>query len=140
MNRNALWGGVAAVALTFGSAPAFAQETLNLTVGGNEVGRVDAAVKDKNPYSQAYHAMGEDEASRTSLLDNQNPPPDAHIHLPNPSFYPLIAAIGLALVAVGMLFNNPVFHIVDMGVPVVTALGALLLVGGIYGWSFEPAD
>ena len=116
------------------------EETLNLTVGGNEVGRVDAAVKDKNPYSQAYHAMGEDEASRTILLDNQNPPPDAHIHLPNPSFYPLIAAIGLALVAVGMLFNNPVFHIVDKGVPVVTALGALLLVGGSYGWSFEPAD
>jgi len=31
MHRNALWGGVAVVALTFGSAPALAQETLNLT-------------------------------------------------------------------------------------------------------------
>jgi cytochrome c oxidase subunit 1 len=74
------------------------------------------------------------------LLINQNPPPDAHVHLPNPSYYPLVAAIGLTLVAVGLLFDNPVFHIVDMGVPVVTALGALIMIGGIYGWSFEPAD
>jgi hypothetical protein len=51
-----------------------------------------------------------------------------------------VAAIGLTLVVVGMLFANPVFHIVDMGVPVVTALGVLIMIGGIYGWSFEPAD
>jgi len=44
------------------------------------------------------------------------------------------------MVAVGLLFDNPVFYIVEMGVPVVSALGVLIMIGGIYGWSFEPAD
>jgi cytochrome c oxidase subunit 1 len=103
------------------------EHDVNVTIGGSSVGRVDAGGHENNPHSVLYH---------------QAPPVDDDhgVHLPNPSFYPLVAAIGFALIAVGMLFDNPVFHIGGMGVPVITALGVIIMVGGIYGWSFEPAD
>jgi cytochrome c oxidase subunit 1 len=64
---------------------------------------------------------------------------DHGVHLPNPSFYPLVAAIGFFMVAFGMLVDNPVFDVGALGVPLVSAMGGVLLLGGIFGWSFEPA-
>ena len=65
---------------------------------------------------------------------------EANIHMPNPSYYPLVASIGLFLVAFGILVNNPHFQILGFfGIPIVSAIGFLILVTGIYGWSFEPA-
>jgi hypothetical protein len=64
---------------------------------------------------------------------------EGHIHLPNPSYYPLLLAIGLFLVAFGILVNNPHFQLGFFGIPIISALGFLLLVTALYGWSFEPA-
>ncbi|MFT4036717.1 MAG: cbb3-type cytochrome c oxidase subunit I [Thermomicrobiales bacterium] len=62
-----------------------------------------------------------------------------HIHLPNPSYYPLLCAIGLLFMALGILLNNPHIQLGFFGLPVLSAGGFLLLVTAIYGWSFEPA-
>lgn len=63
-----------------------------------------------------------------------------HIHMPNPSYYPLLAAIGLLFLASGFLLNNPHIQLNDfIGIPILSAAGFLILVTAIYGWSFEPA-
>jgi cytochrome c oxidase subunit 1 len=54
---------------------------------------------------------------------------DGHgIHLPSPSFWPLVAAIGLPIIAIGMIYD---FALVGVG--------AAVLIVGLYGWALEPA-
>jgi cytochrome c oxidase subunit 1 len=59
---------------------------------------------------------------------------DAHgghaegIHMPSPSYMPLIAAAGLPIIATGLIYDYAL-----------VAVGATLLVVGLFGWVFEPA-
>jgi cytochrome c oxidase subunit 1 len=53
---------------------------------------------------------------------------DAHPHLPNPSYFPIMLAFGLPLVAYGLIFH--------LGI---AALGGVVIVAAIYGWGLEPA-
>jgi cytochrome c oxidase subunit 1 len=54
---------------------------------------------------------------------------DGHgIHMPSPSIFPLIAALGLPIVAFGLIYTVAL-------VPV----GALVTIVGLYGWVLEPA-
>jgi len=65
------------------------------------------------------------------------------IHMPNPSFYPLIAGAGLFLLGLGMLFQDDLPKLFSLGpvnFTIVAVLGFIALLGGIYGWSFEPAS
>jgi len=50
------------------------------------------------------------------------------IHMPSPSYWPLVAALGLPFIGWGLVF----------GAYLVIALGVVLLFGGFYGWVFEP--
>jgi cytochrome c oxidase subunit 1 len=52
----------------------------------------------------------------------------APIHLPSPSYWPIIVAISLPLIAYGVIFTYWI-----------TAVGLLLLLGGVYGWGLEPS-
>jgi cytochrome c oxidase subunit 1 len=108
------------------------EEGVDVTFAGHEVGTI--GVPDDTDEADP------DRSARAALLQARREEAEAHVHLPNPSFYPFVAAVGMFLVAFGMIIDNPVFQVVDMGIPFVTALGVLLLVGGIYGWSFEPAE
>jgi cytochrome c oxidase subunit 1 len=51
------------------------------------------------------------------------------VHLPSPSYWPLVVSVALPFVAYGLIFN------LAWAVP-----GVLLLLAGIYGWALEPAD
>jgi cytochrome c oxidase subunit 1 len=51
------------------------------------------------------------------------------IHMPAPSFMPLIAALGLPIVALGLLYSYPLI-----------AVGGIIGLVGLYGWVMEPAD
>ncbi len=62
-----------------------------------------------------------------------------NIHLPNPSYYPLMCGIGMFLLPFGILMNNPHIQLGFIGLPIVTLAGLVILLTGIYGWSFEPA-
>jgi cytochrome c oxidase subunit 1 len=50
------------------------------------------------------------------------------IHLPGPSFWPLVAAAGLPVVAYGAMYS---WWLVGAG--------ALVLLVGLYGWALEPS-
>ncbi len=50
------------------------------------------------------------------------------IHMPSPSYFPLIAATGFPMIAAGMIYDYAL-----------VAVGAATLLVGIYGWALEPA-
>jgi cytochrome c oxidase subunit 1 len=50
------------------------------------------------------------------------------IHLPSPSFWPLVAAFGLPVIGYGVLYS---WWLVG--------LGAVILLAGLYGWALEPS-
>ena len=62
-------------------------------------------------------------------LTQPQPDPNEHIHLPPPSYYPILVAIGALMLAVG-----PVSHLA------VLALGVPVVIYGIWGWALEPTD
>ena len=53
----------------------------------------------------------------------------ADVHLPSPSYWPIVMAAGLPLIAYGLIFN--------LGIAAVG--GAIVLLGG-FAWGLEPAD
>ena len=53
--------------------------------------------------------------------------------MPNNSFWPLVAAAGVAMIFAGFLVPYSISFM-----PVISALGIIVLIGSIYGWSFEP--
>ena len=60
------------------------------------------------------------------------PPPV--IHLPSPSYWPLLCALGLSLMAAGLLLADAFGPVT---IPIFAVLGLLTVIGSIYGWSFE---
>ncbi|MHB8377078.1 MAG: cytochrome c oxidase subunit I [Dehalococcoidia bacterium] len=60
---------------------------------------------------------------------------DAHgdaghaIHMPSPSYFPLIAATGLPVIAFGLIYS---FALIPVGV--------IILAVGLFGWALEPAS
>jgi len=52
-----------------------------------------------------------------------------NVHLPSPSFWPLVVAIGMPLIGYGLIFN------LWLAVP-----GGLATAGALYAWALEPAD
>ena len=56
------------------------------------------------------------------------------IHMPSPSYWPLLAALGLSLMATGLLAADSFGPVT---IPIFAITGLLLLIGSIYGWSFE---
>jgi cytochrome c oxidase subunit 1 len=51
------------------------------------------------------------------------------IHMPNPSYWPLVTAVGVLVVFTGFI----------VGFPYVNLVGAVILFIGIFRWAFEPA-
>ena len=58
------------------------------------------------------------------------------VHVPSPSYFPLLVAAGLAIMASGLLAADAAGPIT---IPIFAIVGLLIVLGGIYGWSFEPA-
>jgi hypothetical protein len=58
------------------------------------------------------------------------------IHMPGLSYFPIVTAAGLALVAAGLIVRdaNAWIGVATIGIGLVASLL------GIYGWTFEPAD
>jgi len=51
------------------------------------------------------------------------------VHLPSPSFWPLVVAVGLPLIGYGIIFNLWL-----------CLIGGLLTAGGLFAWVLEPVD
>jgi heme/copper-type cytochrome/quinol oxidase subunit 1 len=54
------------------------------------------------------------------------------IHLPNPSYWPLVAAVGVTGLMVGLMLSH---HLGPWGI----IAGAAILFFGVFNWVFEPA-
>jgi cytochrome c oxidase subunit 1 len=53
---------------------------------------------------------------------------DQHPHLPSASYWPIVLAAGLPLIALGLIYNLWL-----------SGIGLLLMLGSMFGWSLEPA-
>jgi cytochrome c oxidase subunit 1 len=51
------------------------------------------------------------------------------VHMPAPSYWPLVVAFGLVIVGYGMIFSLAM-----------AAAGGFILFVGVYGWALEPSD
>jgi cytochrome c oxidase subunit 1 len=50
------------------------------------------------------------------------------IHMPSPSYYPVLSALGLPILSYGILYS-----------PILVVDGALVILAGLYGWALEPS-
>jgi cytochrome c oxidase subunit 1 len=53
---------------------------------------------------------------------------DKHIHMPSPSYWPLVLAAGMLVVALGIIYSIPV-----------AIVGGLIMLYALYGWALEPS-
>jgi cytochrome c oxidase subunit 1 len=108
------------------------------------------------------HELREDEASvsmgghHVAHVDIPDSEPvarvDPHsIHMPDPSYWPLVTAFGLFIAGLGVLLGSGLGDIVfdpfiiadyisGAGYYVVTGIGFFITLVGVYGWSFEPVN
>ena len=70
-----------------------------------------------------YHQV----ATAEDLLAAQEANAEKHIHLPSPSYWPILLAFALPIMAYGVIYNI-----------LLIAAGALLALVSLYGWGMEP--
>ncbi|HVE90686.1 MAG TPA: cytochrome c oxidase subunit I [Actinomycetota bacterium] len=76
--------------------------------------------EDKSGRAQPVPAGGSEEAESGH---------DGHgIHMPSPSYFPLVAALGLPLIGYGLIYQWAI-----------AAVGAMMTLVGLYGWALEPS-
>ncbi|MCA1692301.1 MAG: cytochrome c oxidase subunit I [Actinobacteria bacterium] len=52
-----------------------------------------------------------------------------HIHMPSPSYWPLVASLGLAIICYGLIYRTWA----------VAVLGGVWILGSLYAWALEPS-
>ncbi|HEX7101708.1 MAG TPA: cytochrome c oxidase subunit I [Nitrolancea sp.] len=83
-------------------------------------------------WEMKYGSNEQSTAQKTNL--NPTAEDERHIHLPPPSYYPLVAAGGLLAMGAGMVMHGD-----GMAVSwYIFGAGILVLTFGLFGWSFEP--
>jgi cytochrome c oxidase subunit 1 len=66
-------------------------------------------------------------ATAEELLEEEERHADAHIHLPSPSYWPILLAFGLPIMAYGVIYNI-----------LLIVAGAAIVLLGMFGWALEP--
>ena len=73
-----------------------------------------------------HRKYGSSQEDAEAYADDESP---GHaIHLPSPSYWPLVSALGLPIIGYGILYSWWLF-----------GAGGLVLVVGLYGWALEPS-
>jgi len=67
-------------------------------------------------------------ATAEEVLAAEEARADPHIHLPSPSYWPLLLAAALPIIGIGIIYNH-----------VVAIIGGVFAVLSIFGWALEPA-
>ena len=61
--------------------------------------------------------------------------PEEHsIHLPQPSYWPIVVSIGLLIAGYGVVYNGVIYNFV------LAAAGVLIGMIGVYAWALEPVN
>jgi cytochrome c oxidase subunit 1 len=53
---------------------------------------------------------------------------DAHIHMPSPSYWPLVLSVGVGVLGLGIIYGAPIM-----------VVGAAIVLLASYGWALEPS-
>jgi cytochrome c oxidase subunit 1 len=83
-----------------------------------------------------FHRKYEEDASgrlvrvttAEEILADQAAHADQHMHMPSPSYWPLVVSFGLPVVGIGLIYNH-----------IIAVIGGLIILAGVYGWSQEPS-
>ncbi len=75
----------------------------------------------------ATHTMRQ-VASGEDLIRAEEDAADAHIHLPSPSYWPLVLAVGIGVLGLGVVYGAPIM-----------VVGGLIVLLASYGWALEPS-
>jgi len=67
-------------------------------------------------------------ATAEEILAEQEANADHHIHLPSPSYWPIILALSLPFIAYGVIYSR-----------MFAVIGVLVLLMAFYGWAMEPS-
>jgi cytochrome c oxidase subunit 1 len=77
--------------------------------------------EDPNTHSMTQIATGED------LIKAEDAAAEQHIHMPSPSYWPLVLAAGITVLAMGVIYGT-----------IIMVVGAAILLFAAYGWVLEP--
>jgi len=85
-------------------------------------------------FHRKYEDVGEDgrhdyKQVRTGeqVIENEEANAEAHIHLPSPSYWPIILAFGVLVISYGVIYST-----------LLLAAGAAIAVLALFGWALEP--
>ena len=67
-------------------------------------------------------------ATAEEILAEQEAHADTHIHMPSPSYWPLVIAIGLPIIAFGVIYNL-----------LLSFIGGAIVLLGAFSWALEPS-
>jgi cytochrome c oxidase subunit 1 len=67
-------------------------------------------------------------ATAEDILAEQERHADHHIHMPSPSYWPIIVSAGLPVVGIGLIYSHWI-----------SLVGLIMVLFGVYGWSQEPS-
>ncbi len=60
------------------------------------------------------------------------------VHMPPPSIQPLISAVGITIVAFGVVFRGFAIQLADdFNIPIILVLGLIVMLAGLVGWVRE---
>ena len=86
-------------------------------------------------FHRKYEEIDEDGGSRLVRVKTAeevhaelNAHPDAHMHLPSPSYWPIVLAFSLPVIAYGVIFNLTL-----------SVVGTVILLLATFGWVLEPS-
>jgi cytochrome c oxidase subunit 1 len=66
--------------------------------------------------------------SAEEVLEELESAKDHHIHMPSPSYWPIIVAFALPIMAYGIIYNR-----------LLAVVGGTVLLYGLFGWAIEPS-
>jgi len=67
-------------------------------------------------------------------IEIEEPVKHHNIHLPQPSYWPLITSLGIFIAGYGVVFNGLIFPYL------IAAIGTAITFIGVYAWSLEPVN
>ena len=86
-------------------------------------------------FHRKYEDVGEGDAhdlrrvaTAEEILAEQEAEADHHIHMPSPSYWPMILAFSLPIIGYGVIYNR-----------LIGVVGALILILAAFGWALEPS-
>ena len=67
-------------------------------------------------------------ATAEELIAEQERNADKHIHMPSPSYWPIVLAFGLPVITFGMIYSH-----------LISVVGGVIVLFAAYGWALESS-